>query len=177
MSDPTDVPEIAMYWTSAPPFIPQAQPSGSGAAPAGDVAIHSNIVVGLGTLRDAEQRVLEAFANVVTAYDNVKALYLSVKDYAYGQQATMETDVFEGSTAGFDQWQHETLASPIQEYARSFADGDGTQDNPGANLAQAETLTGIAGVAVTAGEFVVAVNNAGAAYGSADNASLFPAAK
>jgi hypothetical protein len=126
---PSDLedPELAMYWTTAPDFTPEASagtPSTS-TTPPGD---HQEFAVNLATLRGTENSMLSASSEIVTSYESLKALVATDESWVFGQQATVTTMVNGGGY--YDAWSEETEGDPIAPQAVAFANGDGTAANP-----------------------------------------------
>lgn len=166
-------PAVSMYWTSAPDFNPAGSPPSSGSGSSSTTpGAHGEISVQLGTLRSAENGLLGASSAIVSGYNSLKSLFEADKDWVYGQQATITTMVNGGDY--YDAWSQETEADPIAPTAATFAYGDGTSANPGMNAVQEYALQSIGNVMGTVGEFIVAINNAGAAYAESDQSSQMP---
>jgi hypothetical protein len=166
-------PELSMYWTTAPDFSPQANPSGSGSSPS-VVVDHASIAVDLGSLRSTENGLLSASSVIVGAYENLKALYQADASWVYGQDANDTAETYTGGYNGADSWTTLTTADPIQQKAVAFANGDGSAANPGINAVQQYALQAIGNAMGLLGEFIVAINNAGATYAQADESSKLP---
>lgn len=170
-------PELAMYWTSAPPYIPSSASGGSS-----DITVDylnsttplADMHIGLSSIHAAESAMIEASTTIVNQYEKTKALFLADKDWAYGQQAETLTSMpsVSGTGASFPGHKTSVSADPIQKQAKAFADG--SDGNPGINEIQAEVLRSIANSMALLGEFIVCLNNAGQAYASADFASALP---
>ena len=173
MSDDEIMPELAMYWPSAQDFIVADTPAG-GAAPTSAVPTHADMDIMLGTLHAAEEDMIEASTTIVNQYERTKALFVADKDWVYGQQAEMEGPVMGPPTTPGQTftWQDGILPDPIQQQAVDFANGTG--DQLGINATQEEVLRSVADSMALLGQFIVCINNAGAAYAGADAASFFP---
>jgi hypothetical protein len=167
------MPELAMYWTNAPDFIVAGTPAGSG-TPTSAVPTHADMDIMLGTLHASEEDMIEASTTVVNQYEKTKALFLADKDWVYGQQAEMEGPVMGPPTTPNQtfSWQDGILPDPIQQQATEFANGSGS--DLGINAIQTEVLRSVADSMALLGQFIVCINNAGAAYAGADAASFFP---
>jgi hypothetical protein len=168
LADPT----LSMYWTSAPDFAMDSSTSASGGQSQATPGTHSALSVQLGTLRAAENGLLGASSAIVDGYTSLKSLFEADKDWVFGQHATVTTMTNGGGY--YDTWSQETKSDPIAATALQFANGDGTAANPGMNAVQEYALQVIGNVMGTVGEFIVAINNAGAAYAEADSKSVMP---
>ena len=170
LSDPT----LTMYWTTAPDFTPTSAPPGPNDGAVVNPNEHQALSVQLGSVRSAENGMLGASSQIVDAYTNLKSLFEADKDWVYGQQAQVTQMVNGGGY--YDTWSEVTVGDPINDTAVKFANGDGTPGNPGMNAVQEYALQVIGNVMGTVGEFIAAMNAAGAAYAQADASSMLPPA-
>lgn len=175
---PSDLedPTLTMYWTSAPDFTPTAPAPGGGVNDGATVNPneHQALSVQLGSLRGAENGMLAASSQIVDAYTALKNLFQADEDWVYGQQAEVTQMVNGGNQ--YDTWSEQTVGDPINQTAVKFANGDGTAADPGINAVQEYALQVIGNVMGTVGEFIAAINAAGAAYAQADSSSELPPA-
>ena len=173
----TDLPELAMYWTYAPNILPVAQPAqttGGGDSPP---VRNSPMMVNFRSIRDTEQTLITSASAIVTAYESLKSTFLADKDTVYGQQSTMLGNVPTNSSLSDTTTpapEQSVVDDPIQQYAQTFADGDGSTANPGMNPVQESALLAIANGMAVVGEFIAAMHNAAETYCNADFASILP---
>ena len=174
---PSDLedPTLSMYWTSAPDFTPTAS-AGSGVNDGATVnpSEHQALSVQLGSLRNAENGMLGASSQIVDAYTALKSLFQADADWVFGQQAQVTQMVNGGGQ--YDTWSEVTVGDPINQTAVEFANGNGTAADPGMNAVQEYALQVIGNMMGTVGEFIAAINAAGAAYAQADASSQLPPA-
>ena len=176
MSGDLELPTLTMYWRDAPDFVVSVMPSGAGDGNGNASPVPNDINVMLGTVRAAEEDILQAASTIVDRYTSLKGTFEGEKDWVYGQQAEMMgPKMVQGFTPNSPTtFELGIIPDPVQQMAVHFADG--SDGNPGINDIQAETLKGIADCMALVGEFVVAVQNSGLAYAGADYASVFPSA-
>lgn len=168
------VPNLQVAWSALPSFNNDPQDTGGNGDGKEDVPSCGPIEVHLGTLRSAEQRMLDSSRTIVDDYENLRNKVLSVKDTVFGQNATVKEikggqsgvdgNTYNGAGAGVRH--EETVPSPIHDLANKFA----AEINP----AQEKVLWQIANTVEIVGQYIAAVNRAGQAYGRADRLSMFP---
>jgi hypothetical protein len=170
------LPELSMYWTNAPNIQPLPHPS-SGSPGAAAPIRNAPVSLNFQELRGAEQTLITSSSAIVTAYETLKALYLADKDTVYGQSATVDGTVTgppANSGSGQGTPEAAVVNDPIQQSALTFANGDGTAQNPGINAVQESVLLGIANSMAIVGEFIAAMNMAAESYCNADFSSILP---
>ncbi|MGW1838373.1 hypothetical protein [Streptomyces sp. NPDC002067] len=177
-------PELSMIWGDAPPittYMPKSN-GGNGGGDTTSAGIHPAINVGVGSIADAMQTMLEASRRSVDAYTTLKALvYTASTDNAtFGQQATHKDDwgKKDGSAphgkeaqygVGHNYDKHNGGNEPderLQDAAKYFAAGMVPKMN--------QVLALCANSLELAGEFIVRLDRAGTFYASADHSSAFP---
>jgi hypothetical protein len=168
------VPHVQVAWSTPPSFNQDPPESGGSGDQSKDVPACGPIQVNLGTLRTAEQKMLGASQIAVNDYEALRSKVMSVKDTVFGQGATV-TEVHGGpdgvsgnsyNGAGAGVRQEETVASPVQDVAKKFADS--------INPAQEKVLWQVANTLEVVGQYIAAVNRSGQSYGHADRKSVFP---
>jgi hypothetical protein len=171
------VPHVQVAWSTPPTFNqdpPDMTPPDGDGDKDKDVPACGPIQVDLGTLRTAEQSMLAASQIAVTDYEALRTKVMSLKDTVFGQTATVVqvtggADGVSGNSyngAGAGVRQESTVASPVQEAAKKFADN--------INPAQETVLWQVANTIEIVGKYIAAVNWSGQAYGHADRKSVFP---
>lgn len=164
------VPDLAMVWATPPDFTPESD-AGSGNSntpppPAADLSID------LGSLRDAEQAMLDSSRAIVDSFEALKSLYQSGKDTVFGQQATYTQTTYTGGYNGADSYTTTTNPDPIDSTAQQFANGQPGQ--PGMNDVEAYVLQQIGNAMALIGEFIAMMNAGGSSYAQADKSSALP---
>lgn len=187
------VPDLLMDYTTAPDFAPdQQQQPGTGTPPPALPPV-DDLSIDLGSLRDAENAMLTASANIVTSYTSLKTSFEGDKDTIFGQAAAMTILAPESlsnpvtgtltKTANDTQPGPNgqparammTVPDPIQGTAKAFANGqDGT---PGMNDIEAFALQTVGNAMGLLGVFMAMMNAAGYAYTQADASSFLPQAQ
>ena len=169
------VPDLAVVWTTPPDFTPQPDGGSSSGNSNSPTTPATDLSIDLGSLRGAEQAMLDASRTIVDSYESLKSLFQSGKDTVFGQQATYTQTSYTGGGDGESTYNTTTNPDPIQASAQQFANGQpwpGGQ--PGMNDVEAYALQQIGNAMALIGEFIVLMNAAGSSYAQADKSSTMP---
>ncbi|GAA3183863.1 MULTISPECIES: hypothetical protein [Streptomyces] len=176
-------PSLTMIWGDAPPittYLPKG--GGNGGGDNQSAGIHPAINVGIGSIAEAMQTMLESSRRSVDAYTTLKALVFtaSTDNATFGQQATHKDDwgKKDGSAT------HSLEAA--KGVPKTYADHNGG-NQPDEKLQDAakyfaagmvpkmnQVLALCANSIEMAGQFIVRLDRAGTYYANADHASAFP---
>jgi hypothetical protein len=169
------VPTVSVGWDTPPSYnLDPPDPGGNHGDENQNVEPCGPITVHLGSMRSAETSMLGASRDLANDYESLRSKVMAAKDTVFGQTATIQQitggqsgvdgNSYNGSGAGVRQEQ--TVASPVQDTAKQFADS--------INPAQEKVLWQIANTIEIVGEYIGAWNRAGQTYARADRLSVFP---
>ncbi|TSB32512.1 hypothetical protein [Streptomyces benahoarensis] len=176
-------PTLSMIWGDAPPITTYlAKGGGGGGGDNQSAGIHPAINVGVGSIVDTMQSMLESSRRSVANYQTLKAIvYTASTDNAtFGQQATHKDDWGKQDGSATHSLQSAKGVSP--NYAKHNGGNEPDEQVQDAAKAYAaamvpkmnQVLAECANAIELAGQFIVRLDRAGTYYANADHASVFP---